>query len=761
MKAILFLLFIFFKSQILYAQSVCYNIPPVAIAGNDTIIHNNQTSCITPLPITITLNGSSSFDPDGILVSYLWTGQNGINSPNASITTVTGIVPGTYTFILKVTDNNGAFAYDTINISIIPGNRPLIPARLISIGTLSTSRPWGIAIAAAGGKILFAGGQSPAPQGCGMAIVEIYDTATGSWVTAQLSEARLNAGVAVLGNKIFFGGGIVPEPFGNGCGIWNFMRDRSSVVDIYDASSNAWSTAQLARARCSIGATADNKVFFAGGEATFPVFNNHAFDTYDNGNNSWSDTLLSGTGPLRAPVTVGNTIYYAGGVNDGVIGNAWDVWGSKRIDIYDAVSGIWSVDSLASERAEVGAIYANNKIYWAGGFEWDPVINDYSASKVVEIRDLPTNTTSFDCLSQPRADISVCRKDNKLFFFNGDYYIWGLNNFDIYDLVSNSWSIGILPQNIIGRVISYGNNIYLTDGTQAWKMDIDNCTTGSSATITASACDAYSLNGKTYRASGLFTQKLINATGCDSLITLNLTVNYSTHCTTTATACDSFTWQGKTYTTSGFYSDTLASSNGCDSILSLALTINNKILTNVNAAICSGQIYEGHTTTGTYIDTLIAANGCDSIRTLNLTVKPRSFSTIDTAICAGQNYAGHTTAGTYTDIFIAANGCDSIRTLNLTIKNNCNIYIPNAFTPNKNGLNDLFKPTINLAFNKFSFIIFNRYGQKIFETYEYGKGWDGTYKGKAQLTGSYVYRITFTNISGWVSENNGTVLLLR
>lgn len=202
-------------------------------------------------------------------------------------------------------------------------------------------------------------------------------------------------------------------------------------------------------------------------------------------------------------------------------------------------------------------------------------------------------------------------------------------------------------------------------------------------------------------------------------------------------------------------------SNGCDSIITLNLLINSNTISVVNATICTGQNYEGYTTAGTYIDTLVATNGCDSFRTLNLTIKPRSFSIIDTAICSGQNYAGHTTAGTYTDVLVAANGCDSVQTLNLTIKNNCSIYIPNAFTPNKDGLNDLFKPNINLAFQKFSFIIFNRYGEKIFETYEYGKGWDGTNKGKDQPSGTYVYRISFTNINGYESENNGTVLLLR
>ena len=337
MKAILFLLLITFSFQVLYAQTNCTNIPPVAIAGNDTIINNNQTTCITPLPITITLNGSNSFDPDGILVSYLWAGLIGITSPNAAVTTVTGLLPGTYTFILRVTDNSGAFTYDTINISIIPGNRPLIPARLIQIGTLSESRGV-VAVAAAGNKILFAGGGASLQNGCATSRVDMYDIVTGIWTTAQLSAPRVNPAATVLGNKIFFGGGIVPEPYGNGCGVWNLIRDRSDVVDIYDVVANTWNTAQLDRARCPTGISVANKVFFAGGEATFPVFNNHTFDTYNAGNNSWSDTLLTNTSPLRTPVAVGNKIYYAGGINDGLIGNYPQVWVSKRIDIYDASS---------------------------------------------------------------------------------------------------------------------------------------------------------------------------------------------------------------------------------------------------------------------------------------------------------------------------------------------------------------------------------------------------------------------------------------
>ena len=72
---------------------------------------------------------------------------------------------------------------------------------------------------------------------------DIYDISTGTWTIAQLSQARQDMGVAVLGNKIFFAGGIVPRvgpPYG--CYITNSGDTRRSEIDIYDASTNTWST---------------------------------------------------------------------------------------------------------------------------------------------------------------------------------------------------------------------------------------------------------------------------------------------------------------------------------------------------------------------------------------------------------------------------------------------------------------------------------------------------------------------------------------
>ena len=63
--------------------------------------------------------------------------------------------------------------------------------------------------------------------------------------------------------------------------------------------------------------------------------------------------------------------------------------------------------------------------------------------------------------------------------------------------------------------------------------------------------------------------------GCDSVHTLNLTINNSNTGTSSATACDSYTWDGVVYTTSGAYTNTYTNAAGCDSVHTLNLTINS------------------------------------------------------------------------------------------------------------------------------------------------------------------------------------------
>ena len=192
------------------------------------------------------------------------------------------------------------------------------------------------------------------------------------------------------------------------------------------------------------------------------------------------------------------------------------------------------------------------------------------------------------------------------------------------------------------------------------------CAQSSSYNINVSACNTYTLNSQVYSSSGTYTQTLINAAGCDSIITLNLTIGGSTT-TFSNTSCDSYFWEGQDYTSSGNYSVTYLDAGGCDSVLNLNLVIKNSIASNITASICEGQTSNGYAATGIYTDTFTAANGCDSTRTLNLTVRLKSIVSLNKSICEGQTFDGYSVSGMYTNTFVAANGCDSIRTLNLIV----------------------------------------------------------------------------------------------
>jgi hypothetical protein len=94
-------------------------------------------------------------------------------------------------------------------------------------------------------------------------------------------------------------------------------------------------------------------------------------------------------------------------------------------------------------------------------------------------------------------------------------------------------------------------------------------------TISAMACNSYTLNNQTYTTSGTFIQTLPNANtaGCDSIINLNLMIHNSTTSTQNVTYCGPYTLNGQTYTTSGTYTQNLQNVHGCDSTLTLNLNL--------------------------------------------------------------------------------------------------------------------------------------------------------------------------------------------
>jgi hypothetical protein len=137
---------------------------------------------------------------------------------------------------------------------------------------------------------------------------------------------------------------------------------------------------------------------------------------------------------------------------------------------------------------------------------------------------------------------------------------------------------------------------------------------------------SFSFKGKNLTQAGTYRDTLTNAAGCDSFVVLNLAVNPILQGTLNQSICQggSFFFKGQNLTQAGTYKDTLKNQAGCDSIITLNLSINNVVQVNLVRAICQGDsvVFKGiaRKTNGIFADTTKALGGCDSITTLNLTV---------------------------------------------------------------------------------------------------------------------------------------------
>lgn len=111
-----------------------------------------------------------------------------------------------------------------------------------------------------------------------------------------------------------------------------------------------------------------------------------------------------------------------------------------------------------------------------------------------------------------------------------------------------------------------------------------------------------------------------------------------------------------------------------------------------------------------------------------------------------------------------AGGCIDTTYLQLIVENGLSFYIPNSFTPNGDGHNNIFRPFFSSGFepNKFNLSIYDRWGELVFESSELDAGWDGTYKGLEAPSGTYTWTITAKHLKDdGITTATGSVTLLR
>lgn len=205
---------------------------------------------------------------------------------------------------------------------------------------------------------------------------------------------------------------------------------------------------------------------------------------------------------------------------------------------------------------------------------------------------------------------------------------------------------------------------------------------------------------------------------------------------------------------------TLKDNAGCGATVATDVVITPSYVNDAKAvSICQGENFMGHTTSDVFTVTAPSPDGCDTIRTYTLTVFPQFNTIIDTSLCSGGSIEGHAQPGSYTDVFRSANGCDSIRILHISA---CDIFFPNAFTPNGDGKNNLFKALNAVNLKDFHMVIYNRWGQLVFETRDPNQGWDGFVNGKAGAAGSYIWYCEYSKRGSTPSGKlKGSILLIR
>jgi gliding motility-associated-like protein len=104
--------------------------------------------------------------------------------------------------------------------------------------------------------------------------------------------------------------------------------------------------------------------------------------------------------------------------------------------------------------------------------------------------------------------------------------------------------------------------------------------------------------------------------------------------------------------------------------------------------------------------------------------------------------------------------CIDSTTIRVYISPAIRIFIPDAFSPNDDNLNDIFKPTL-IGVKHYHFSVFNRWGEEIFKTENTDVGWDGMYYNSKAPVGVYVYVIRYTDVKGTEKSFNGKVVLVR
>jgi gliding motility-associated-like protein len=420
--------------------------------------------------------------------------------------------------------------------------------------------------------------------------------------------------------------------------------------------------------------------------------------------------------------------------------------------------------------------------YYLSGTYVDTFSNSNGCDSIRTIN-LTINPITYNIINQ-----TICEPDSYLGYSSTGTYVDTLNNSNGCD--------SIRTLNLIVNPITY-------------------------SLINQTICEPDTFLG--YNTTGIFKDTLINQYGCDSIRTLDLLVHPILISNFKDSICYGQSYLG--YSQTGLFIDTFISQYGCDSLRLIDLYVDEiKVDIDLNDIYCveesNGKIivkaFNGigtykyslkpglHINTsglfndlhqGTYTLTIQDSYGCKKDTLLSIgTIDEILMLNIDKSDlpCYGSAFDGWAQAnptggkppytylwftepiqtskkienlsfGHYSVKVIDANGCEITDTVYIEPSNCCDvIFIPNAFSPNGDGLNDIFRVTTTAGIELFQWAIYNRWGNKVWSSNDYLQGWDGKIGGKEQSIGTYFYIFNYKCISsGEEFLLKGDLILLR
>jgi gliding motility-associated-like protein len=451
-----------------------------------------------------------------------------------------------------------------------------------------------------------------------------------------------------------------------------------------------------------------------------------------------------------------------------VIGNMFTNTGVKRVyktvdgganwtDITGNLSALFPVGNLIGlvmHDANNGYVTAGSALFKTtnGGTSWTMDI-------------APTNSLFETMTFAPSKVVSTVQMQNRKLFVTG---------------------AGVPQGN--ASIMEYGNLADLNVRSTEVATDAT-CTNPSGGTITITATGGiapytYSIDGGAFQSSNVFTgltqgtKTIVIRDAYCGRITKTVTIGFTDNLTLTVNPVTAEQCAGgqiqlqATSATGATYAWTPATGLSAANIANPVATVNNAIVYTVRATL--GTCTRTATSTINLKPNPIVNAGPDKTIlvgdavTLN-GVGPNGTQSIAwtpvTGILSGANSytpsVAPTTTTTYTLIVRDFNGCTATDNAVVTVLSYC-IKPMEAFTPNGDGINDLWLVTAgSQCATKISANVFNRYGNRVFESNNYQNNWNGTYDGKPLPDGTYYFIVRYTLINGTVVEQKGNVTILR